>query len=201
MTGDEETLRVYDARAAEYARITQTDAPGPLLAGFIAALPAGGRVLDLGCGPGLDAGHMAAAGLVVEAVDASAAMIEQARARRGVAARQADFDTFVAEGHSAAYHGIWANFSLLHAPRDALPGYLTAIHTALRPGGRFHIAVKTGTGSKRDALGRIYTYYMPDELSDHLRMAGLDPQARSEGREPGLDGKLADWVAISATRA
>lgn len=201
MSRDDETLRVYDARAAEYARVTAADAPGRLLSAFIAALPGGGRVLDLGCGPGIDAGHMAAAGLVVEAMDASAAMVDLSRTRDGVAARQADFDMFVTERHSQSYHGIWANFSLLHAPRMALPGYLAAIHTALRPCGQFHIAVKTGTGQARDSLGRTYTYYMPDELSGLLRAAGLVPQAQRQGREPGLDGKPADWVAIRAARA
>ena len=200
MTRDDETLRVYDARAAEYARVTAADAPGPLLAAFIAALPTGARVLDLGCGPGIDAGHMAAAGLVVEAVDASAAMIDLARGQKGVAARQADFDIFAAERHSAAYHGIWANFSLLHAPRDALSRYLSAIHAALRPGGQFHIAVKTGEGHARDSLGRTYTYYSEAELSAYLTDAGLTPTDTAHGREPGLDGKLADWIAIRATR-
>ncbi|MCM2562609.1 class I SAM-dependent methyltransferase [Lutimaribacter sp. EGI FJ00015] len=201
MSRDDETLRVYDARAAEYARVTHTDTPGPLLAAFITALPPGARVLDLGCGPGVDAGHMAAAGLVVEALDASAAMVAQARKRHGVAARQADFDDFVAEGHDGAYHGIWANFSLLHAPEASLPAYLAAIHDALRPGGQFHIAVKSGTGSRRDELGRIYTYYTPDGLATLLSNTGLKPLAHAAGREPGLDGKPADWIAIRATRA
>lgn len=201
MSRDEETLRVYDARAAEYARVTATTAPGDLLSAFIAALPAGARVLDLGCGPGTDAGHMAAAGLVVEAVDASEPMVTLARAQDGVAARQADFDMFAAEGHTGVYHGIWANFSLLHAPRAALPGYLAAIHAALQPGGLFHIAVKTGTGEARDRLGRVYSYYMPDELSALLDQAGLAPQSMAQGRDRGLDGTLADWVAIRAKRA
>jgi len=200
MSGDPETLRVYDARAADYARVTATQAPDPILSEFIAALPSGARVLDLGCGPGTDAGHMAASGLQVEALDASAAMVAQANTRTGVHARQADFDTFVAEGHSATYHGIWANFSLLHAPRAALPGILTAIHTALRPSGQVHIAVKTGHGSARDSLGRNYTYYQPQDLSDLLRATGLVPQSQVTGRDPGLDGVMAEWIAIRAQR-
>ena len=46
---------------------------------------AGDHVLDLGCGTGEDAAHLMARGVSVRAVDASPAMVAQARAR-GVAA-------------------------------------------------------------------------------------------------------------------
>lgn len=47
---------------------------------FLALLPAGGRVLDLGCGPGVPiARYLAAAGLMVTAVDSSPRMIGMCR--------------------------------------------------------------------------------------------------------------------------
>jgi SAM-dependent methyltransferase len=48
--------------------------------------PAGGRVLDLGCGPGLDSRALGALGFTVVAIDASAGMVAEARAA-GVDAR------------------------------------------------------------------------------------------------------------------
>jgi len=50
---------------------------------------AGDRVLDIGCGTGEDAAHLAARGVVVHAVDASPAMVAQARARGGFTVAQA----------------------------------------------------------------------------------------------------------------
>ncbi|KUF11036.1 class I SAM-dependent methyltransferase [Pseudoponticoccus marisrubri] len=192
---DPETIRVYDSRAGEYARVTASDGPDATLQAFIAALPPGGRVLDLGCGPGLSAGHMAAAGLEVEAWDASAEMVALAAARPGVTARQAVFEDLQAE---AAYDGVWANFSLLHAPRAAMPGHLAAIKRALKPAGLLHLGLKTGEGARRDALGRHYTYYTQDALFDLLRAAGLRPGPARHGADTGLDGVVAPWITVTA---
>lgn len=192
---DRETIRIYDSRAEDYARVTASDAPDATLRAFIEALPKGAHVLDLGCGPGLSARHMADAGHQVEAWDASTAMVDLAAAHPGVAARKADFDALDA---TTAYDGIWANFSLLHAPRDAMPRHLSAIHRALKPGGLFHVGVKTGTGSKRDDLGRLYTYYTEAELSGLLRDAGFTPGAFRHGEDLGLDNVMAPWITVTA---
>ncbi|MDV4146216.1 class I SAM-dependent methyltransferase [Shimia sp. FJ5] len=192
---DRETLAVYDAQAADYAALTESEARDKQLAAFIADMPQAGHVLDLGCGPGHSAAEMARHGLNVTATDASAEMVSLAAAHPGVTAHQATFDEIA--GH-ALYDGIWANFSLLHAPRDAMPRHLAAIVRALKPGGRFHIGVKTGTGSRRDALGRLYTYYTEDELTALLADAGLSVFATNRGTSKGLDGAMAGWITLAA---
>jgi len=195
VTPDTETLRVYDAMAEKYASVTADASADPLLAGFIKALPRGAHVLDLGCGPGIIAGHMARAGLSVTATDASTEMVALAAGTPGVTARLATFDEIAGED---IFDGIWANFSLLHAPRAAMPRHLAALRLALKPGGLFHIALKSGTGAHRDALGRLYTYYTADELDHLLRAAGFTPISSATGRDIGLSGEMADWIAITA---
>ncbi|MBR9842067.1 MAG: class I SAM-dependent methyltransferase [Rhodobacteraceae bacterium] len=195
MSGDRETLSVYDAQAADYAALTESEARDKQLDAFIADMPPGGHVLDLGCGPGQSSALMASHGLKVTATDASAEMIALASAQQGVTAYQATFDDITGE---TLYDGIWANFSLLHAPRDAMPRHLAAIARALKPGGRFHIGVKTGTGSKRDPLGRLYTYYTEPELTALLEDAGLTPFAANRGESKGLDGVIAGWLTLAA---
>ena len=64
--GDAETLAVYDAKAGDYAALTDRDRPGVHLRAFIEAMPKGARVLDLGCGPGTSAAEMHNAGLAEE---------------------------------------------------------------------------------------------------------------------------------------
>ena len=192
---DRKTIAVYDARVADYAKLDTSDTPGETLAAFIAALPRGGLVLDLGCGPGTSARHMARAGLRVDALDASAEMVALARGIEGVAARQGSFDALEAEG---VYDGVWANFSLLHAPRTDMPRHLAAIHRALKPGGLFHIALKEGSGAGRDSIGRFYTYYGEAELSDLLRDAGFTPGTTRRGRGKGLSGRSDPWISMSA---
>lgn len=193
---DPETIRIYDRRAADYAGMTdQYNTADPRLVAFIAACPPGGRVLDLGCGPGAAAARMAEAGLVVEAVDASAAMVAMAGRHPGVTARQATFDEIAGE---ATFDGIWANFSLLHTPRADFPRHLAALHRALKPGGVFLIGLKLGKGAARDSIGRHYTYYSEDELMDHLRTAGFTPTDVKHGSGEGLDGTIAPWISVLA---
>ncbi len=193
---DDGTLGVYADKAQEYADLVgNTLSKDPLLADFIAALPPGGSVLDLGCGPGNAAHVMADAGLVVTATDAVPEMVALAKTHPGVSAHVASFDDITGED---LYDGIWANFCLLHAARADMPRHLAALKTALKPKGIFHIGLKTGTGEKRDRIGRFYTYYTDAELSGLLQDAGFHITHRTTGCDTGLDGALADWIVIRA---
>lgn len=193
---DPATLRVYAERAGEYAALTDGVVAGdPLLAAFIAALPKGARVLDLGCGPGAASARMGQAGLIVDAWDAVPEMVALAGQHAGVTATCADFEDLAAK---AMYAGVWANFSLLHAPRGKMPEHLARIAMALRPEGLLHIAVKTGTGHCRDRLGRYYTYYTPLELLALLSAAGLTVMHEVAGRDKGLSGVTEPWIAVTA---
>lgn len=191
---DPVTLAVYEREAEAYARRV-SDWHDPCLDAFIAALPPGAAVLDLGCGPGHAAARMAAAGLSVTAVDACPAMLRRAARHKGVTVRQARFDEI--EG-TALFDGIWASFSLLHAPRAALHGHLAALHRACRPDERLHLAMKLGTGEATDRLGRFYAYYTQGELDALLRGAGFTPVAHVTGSGAGLSGEVSDWIAIAA---
>lgn len=193
---DPQTLGIYAERAKDYADLTDAiNSADPLLDAFVAALPKGGKVLDLGCGPGQSAAMMADAGLSVIAFDPVPEMIELAAQHEGVTATLATFDDV--EGQNL-YDGIWANFSLLHAPRADMPRYLARIAKALKPSGRFHIGVKTGTGSHRDSIGRLYTYYTEAELTGLLEDAGLTVFDRAEGIDAGLSGEEAHWICLAA---
>lgn len=195
MSADKETLAVYQSRAGDYAKMVDTDAPFPALEAFIAAIPNGGHVLDLGCGPGRASATMQAAGLVIDAVDASAAMVEQAKTLQKINARIATFDDISGE---SVYDGVWANFSLLHAPKSAFPHHLEALHKSLRPGGIFHLGLKTGEGEIRDGIGRFYALYTLQELETILTNAGFQISHHATGEDLGLDGTSAPWIMITA---
>jgi len=195
MTADARTLAAYAENAQQYAETTATDDLDIHLGSFIDALPKGARVLDLGCGPGHEAARIRAAGLLPDPIDASPEMVALANQCYAVAARVATFDEITAV---AAYDGIWANFSLLHAPRAAMPRLLAGLRSALKPGGLFHIGMKLGTGEGRDRLDRFYSYYSRDELADMLTAAGLHLTDETLGQGCGLAGTLDPIILMRA---
>ncbi|PWG18504.1 class I SAM-dependent DNA methyltransferase [Salibaculum griseiflavum] len=195
MSPDKRTLAVYDAKAEDYAALFHDAKEGKDLRAFIAGLPRGARVMDLGCGPGAASAHMMRAGLDPDPVDASPAMVALARSRFGLPARLARFDEI---DTTATYDGVWANFSLLHAPRAELAQHLARLHRALKPGGRLHLGMKLGKGEGRDALGRFYAYYSEDELTEHLARAGFSVASRRTGTEKGLAGTNDPYIILIA---
>lgn len=192
---DRQTIEIYDAKAADYAKLVTSDAPSRHLRAFMDALPKGGHLLDLGCGPGNAAASMRDAGFRVTAIDASPRMVELGADRYGLDITLGTFDDVT---QTAQYDGIWASFSLLHAPRADIPRHLSAIHTALKPHGIFVIGVKTGTGTERDSLGRQYTYFEPAELDSLLRAAGFTPISSATGSDKGLSGYISPWIIVTA---
>ena len=133
----------------------------------------------------------------VDAWDASSEMAALAREQFGLEVRIATFDELDAD---AVYDGIYANFSLLHAPRSEMPGHLDRIAKALTAHGLLHIGLKTGVGERRDSLGRFYAYYEESELAGLLDTAGFEILSRATGTEAGLDGVEAPWIVVRARK-
>ncbi|AHM03875.1 Methyltransferase type 11 [Roseibacterium elongatum DSM 19469] len=165
---DAATIAVYARAARRYA--AKDLAPHDLdhgddIAAFSALLPPGGRILDLGCGPGRWAAAFHKAGYLVDATDVTPEMAALARRRYGLTVRVEPFEALSARSY---YDGIWANFSLLHSAKSDLPGLLQRLHMALMPGGALHLGMKLGTGEQRCDLGRRFAYYGQDELRSLL---------------------------------
>ncbi|MFP4239094.1 MAG: class I SAM-dependent methyltransferase [Rhodosalinus sp.] len=197
MSQDDETMRAYAKAADDYARgfahSSNTDQEEDHAA-FVALLPAGGRILDLGCGPGHWAARFAAEGFSVEATDASREMARHAAAAYGLEVAVGPFEDLVAE---ARYDGVWANFSLLHAPRRAFPGHLRRIRRAMRAHGALSLGMKLGEGEGRDSLGRFYAYYSEAELRDALEQAGFTVLRTRRGNGRGLAGAEETFVVLT----
>lgn len=195
---DPQTLAFYDREAATYAarRLAKSN---PQLHGFIAALPAGAAVLELGCGGGQDAEVMLAAGLAVTPTDGSPGLARQAEQRLGMPVRLMRFDEL---DERERYDGVWANACLLHVPTPALPGILGRIRRALRPGGRFAASYKAGTGDGRDDLGRFYNFPTRETLeAAHAAAGGWASLDIDEGEGGGYDKVARTWLFCTAVKA
>ena len=98
------------------------------------------KILDLGCGDGALTEELVATGAIVTGVDASAAMLEAARAR----GLNIDHHDATALPYENQFDAVFSN-AALHWIRNA-PAVLAGVHRALRPGGRF-VAEMGGHGN------------------------------------------------------
>jgi SAM-dependent methyltransferase len=127
----------------------------PWLSELRERIPAGGEVLDLGCGSGLPvARDLTAAGYHVTGVDISAVQIRRAREL----VPQAQFlcaDVTAISFSPASFDAVVSLFALIHLPLEDQPAVLGKIAAWLRPGGL--LLATTGywawTGTEEDWLG------------------------------------------------
>ena len=190
---DNITIDVYNKNAAEYANLDIDNVSLKAYRDFSSALPKNGLVLDYGCGPGYFAKKFLADGFKVDAFDASEKMIEIASMETQINWWVADFKSFRA---TKQYDGIWANFSLLHAPKKEIIPLIKTIFKSLKPHGLFSIGLKLGTGEKRDNIGRKYSYFEEQEISNILTNEGFYHISHHLGEAKGLDGESANFIII-----
>ncbi|HEV7277976.1 MAG TPA: class I SAM-dependent methyltransferase [Devosiaceae bacterium] len=194
---DPATLRFYSEEAEVYV----AGGPGGVsrrLVGFLEMLQPGARILELGCGGGRDAEAMIAAGFEVDPTDGSAAIARKAEARLGRTVRVMQFAELDAV---ASYDAVWANASLLHVPREALPAILALVFRALKPGGLHFGSYKGGGIEGRDAYGRYFNYLSQAELVGmYERSAPWQVVDVAEFVGGGYDGLQGPWIAITARR-
>jgi SAM-dependent methyltransferase len=164
---DDETLQFYRQNAQAYAEWAK--GPSARLPGFLALLPRGGSILELGCGAGNHSAKMLAAGFAVRATDGSPEMAAIAARRIG---HPVETMLFHQLDEFETYDGIWASACLLHVPGDELAGILRRIRRALKPSGAFYASFKIGEGGGRDNLGRYYNYPTPQWLQATYAAAG-----------------------------
>lgn len=194
---DQATLNFYADEAPVYVA-SGKGGVSRWLDDFALALPAGARILELGCGGGRHAEALLARGFDVEATDGTLAMAAKAAERLGRPVRVMRFDEL---SEVSGYDGVWANASLLHVPYPALADVLALILRALKPGGLHFANYKAGGTAGRDSLGRYFNY--PDEaalLTAYARSGRWDVLSVRGYVGGGYEGGQGPWLAITTRR-
>lgn len=190
------TLDFYNSHAADYA--ANEDAPNPKLISFLRRCKAGGRILELGTGGGVDAAAILAAGFTLDATDRSAELATIASRRLGQPVRKMLFQELDAV---EAYDGVYACASLTHVARDDLAGVIRKVHRSLVQGGVAWASFKAGTAESADALGRHYSYLSIEELTAYWRDSAAWAALEVESWHGGAyDRRPTDWIAVTAIR-
>jgi SAM-dependent methyltransferase len=148
-------------------------------------------ILDLGCGPGRDLQHFRALGHRPVGLDGSLRFVEMARQLSGCEVLHQDF--LHLDLPTAHFDGVFANASLFHVPRVALPSVLRALSAALRPGGVLFSSNPRGAGEE-GLRGDRYGYYVDlPQWRAYLNAAGFEelshyyrPAGRPRAEQPWL---------------
>jgi SAM-dependent methyltransferase len=195
---DDATLQFYRRNAEAYAKREITSRHARLTK-FLALLPPGAAILELGCGAGDDSAEMLARGYDVTPTDGSPEMADVASRRIGRPVKTLLFHDLDAV---EAYDGVWANACLLHVPRDQLASVLALIHRALKPGGAFYASYKSGDGDGRDALDRYYNYPTEDWLRATYAQSGAwGDLSIATGEVRGFDDAMAEMFFVLARKS
>jgi len=147
------TIDYYNKHAEEFIALTFDVDMESLYQPFLAELPEGARILDVGCGSGRDTLAFKDKGYQVEGIDYSAELVKKAKELTGIEVRQ---QSFYELNESEKYDGIWACASLLHCDRDFLPEVMGHIFKALKPNGVCYMSFKYGN-TDREKDGRSFT--------------------------------------------
>ena len=198
----EQVESLFDRAASAYDRIVLCD-PLNVHLRLVSArvlqtlFPPGSRVLEIGCGTGLETMALAESGVDVVALDISRKMLieldRKARAaslsdrieiRRGSAG---DLASVFADLRPGAFDGAFSHFGALNCePRlDGLPA---ALHRLVRPGGKISLGVLNRTSvaemilytvahQPRRAMARLDGELLPGQSSFGIAVFPLGPRA------------------------
>jgi SAM-dependent methyltransferase len=191
MSTDRDTVRSYDAVAAEYAAeaaampewvATEVDA-------FVADLGGSGRVLEIGSGGGRDALELEKRGISVRRTDVAKGFVALLRTRGFEADLLDPLTDDLADPQRPAtpYDGIWACACLIHVAREDFGTVLGRLAEATRTAGRLHVSIREGDG---------------EGVSTHGSAAAPRRYLETYWREPALRSALTDsgWIVSDVRR-
>ncbi len=156
MDKSKQAITVYEKIAQDYAsKFTKvTDR----FAEFNQLLPLKARVLDLGCGPGVEVAWLIAKGHSVIGLDYTKKMVQIAKKTAKKATilfgdmRRANFP-------KGKFDAILLSYSLIHIPKKDVPLLIQKIYTWLRSQGLLYVGIQAG----RSAEVFVREPFKPDE--------------------------------------
>lgn len=186
---DSQVAAAYNAVAAEYAEAMHDELAGkPLDRALLAAVVEmceGGRIADVGCGPGHVTQHLASLGAQPLGIDISPAMIDIARAENPAVEFRVESMTDLTEPDQSLAGAVLL-YAIINLSPTERSRTFAQVFRALQPGGialvSFHIRseefaagqtqhLQTWFGHSVDIRGH---FLEPDQVIDEIADAGLD---------------------------
>jgi 2-polyprenyl-3-methyl-5-hydroxy-6-metoxy-1,4-benzoquinol methylase len=193
------TIEAYRSRVlTAIANWSRFKRPSKFFRRFVKILPRGAKVLDYGCGIGMNLARFKRKGFETEGIDGTRAFVSEARRRvPGVPIKAARFENVTLP--SSHYDGIWSEAALMHVPKEELRRQLVKLWNALKAGGFLGITLPWGR-SKRYTRGdwipgRYIASYKKKEALSLFRKGRV-----SDCRIVSGDGRKGRWIQILALK-
>lgn len=130
-----------------------------------------GKILEIGCGSGIEAKILADQGYTYIGLDNSISMLKIAKTNlpegNFVCADCRDFSI------ENKFDGLLAIASLLHISKTEMRPTLASIKNKLSPNAIGIIVMKRGDGEETNDRGQFYNYYQPQEFNNVLEETGF----------------------------
>ena len=159
------TINYYDEHASQYFERTSQVDLAALYKEFLKYIPAGGRIMDLGCGSGRDVKWFREHGYDAYGLDASEDLVKIARNQLGIPVDSGLIEEWVAD---EIFDGIWCCASLMHLDDISFDRFLSNLRYNLRTGGALFISVKEGIDSGVSEDGRYFRDFNEETLNTFL---------------------------------
>ena len=202
--------REYETGVTEYEAFNaDRSAIAPYLDALCERTVEGGRVLDLGCGPGWDCGLLQRRVFVAVGFDLSHGHVEHAR-RNHPAFGYVQGDMRELPFAESEFDGVWACASMVHLASADIDGALYEVARVLARGGAFVGSVQIGDQeafvARKSAPGHqlFYAYRSPEDWRTRVEAAGfsLDELVAevSEEEKTHLNEGARGWATVIARR-
>ena len=166
-----QAIETYNKYAKAYIAYTKNRLLQFELNDFIAHIPKGAKILDVGCGSCRDIDYFKEEGIEVTGIDTSEEIIAQAQ-KEGHEIKKMDARklTFKKE----TFDAIWCMATLADIPKEDNKKVIEQFHKVLKEKGILFIATKEGQGEKIEQKAqyenapRFYAYYTKQEAEELL---------------------------------
>lgn len=177
---DKTTIDTYSDNAEEFANRYESVSVSQQLKLFLKYLPAGGRILEIGCGSGRDAAFLLDQGFDVTAVDASNKLLSlAAKYHPQLQGKLYKASAPFSESYpfmNKKFDGAVSMAMIMHLSDASFSRFLSQLANLVKPNGILFLsssAGRTGLNNKRDPKQRLYIERSLDSIAKFASREGF----------------------------